>query len=772
MKARSAFLATGGMVLLLAGTVLSAASDDGLTAMSADEIDDLNAMIDGPPIPAAPQVLARDDNGRATLRAVRLDEPLEVDGSLDERIYATVPAMSGFVQQEPLAGQPATEQTDVWVFYDATSVYIAARLWDSHPERIVANEMRRDNRNIEHQNSSFSVILDTFYDHRNGFLFRTNPLGALWDGQVTDERNVNSDWNTIWYVKSRRFAEGWTFEMSLPFKSLRYRAGSSQLWGINFERRVKWKNERSHLVPIPAAFDRHGLLKLSYAATLAGIETPERSMNLEVKPYASGSMTTNRVADVPFENAGDADFGFDAKYGVTKGLTFDFTYNTDFAQVEADESQVNLTRFSLFFPEKREFFLEGQGIFNFGGRDTRAFSFDGPADAPIMFFSRRIGLDGGSAVPILAGGRLTGRAGAYTLGFLNIVTNDVASESIPQTNYSVIRVKRDILARSNIGVIGTYRDHNLDGTGGNGMFGMDGNFTFYDNLNVNAYYAKTDTPGLDQGDTSYRAAAKYDADLYGFDAEYLLVDADFNPETGFRRRTDFRKTRAAARYSVRPRGIQAIRKLDIESRFNRYNTVTGSALETQIFELESRIRFESGDFTNVTYNHNLEALFEEFEITQGVVIPPGTYSFDRMRGGTWFSGHRRFSGWVGAEFGGFFGGTRTELTYRGRVEVTAQFSLEPDFALNWIDLPQGSFQTNVIRIRATYTISPRSFVGALVQYNSEANSFSTNIRLRWEYRPGSDLFLVYSDGRNTLAGASPALENRSLVIKVTRLFRF
>ena len=740
--------------------------------MSADELADLNTMIDGPPIPAAPEVLARDDNGRAILRAVRLDEPLVVDGSLDERVFATVPAMSGFVQQEPLAGEQATEQTDVWVFYDATSVYIAARLWDSHPERIVANEMRRDNRNIQSQNASFSVILDTFYDRRNGFLFRTTPLGALWDGQVTDERNVNSDWNTIWYVKSARFAEGWTLEMSLPFKSLRYRAGSSQVWGINFERRVKWKNERSHLVPIPAAFDRQGLLKLSFAATLVGIETPERSKNLEVKPYASGSMTTNRAADVPFENAGDADFGFDAKYGVTKGLIFDFTYNTDFAQVEADESQVNLTRFSLFFPEKREFFLEGQGIFNFGGRDTRAFSFDGPADAPIMFFSRRIGLDGGSEVPIIAGGRLTGRAGAYSIGVLNITTDDVAPDSIPQTNYSVIRVKRDILARSNIGVIGTYRDHNLDGTGGNGLFGMDGNFTFYDNLNVNAYYAKTNTPGFDQGDTSYRAAAKYDADLYGFDAEHLLVDADFNPETGFMRRTDFRKTRAGGRYSIRPRGIDAIRKLDFEGRFNRYTTVTGSELETQIFELESRIRFESGDFANVNYNHNLEAIFEEFEIAEGVVIPAGSYSFDRVRGFMWFSGHRRFSGSVGAEFGGFFGGTRTELTYRGRVEVTPQFSLEPNFALNWMDLPQGAFQTNLIRLRATYTLSPRSFVGALVQYNSEANSFTTNIRFRWEYRPGSDVFFVYSDGRNTLDGASPALENRSLVFKVTRLFRF
>ncbi len=477
-------------IITCAASSLALAADDD-DSLSSDE---LNSLIDGPPAPEAPSVMTRDADGNATLRAVRLEEPLTLDGLLDERVYARVPAMSGFVQQEPHAGEQATEQTDVWVFFDQNNVYVAAKLWDSHPERIVANEMRRDNRNIESQNASFSVIFDTFYDHRNGFLFRTNPLGALWDGQVTDERNINSDWNTIWYVKSARFAEGWTLEMSLPFKSLRYRAGGSQIWGINFERRVKWKNERSHLVPIPAAFDRQALIKLSFAATLVGIETPTRSINLEVKPYATGSTTTDLTADEPFENQGDASFGFDVKYGVTKSLIFDFTYNTDFAQVEADESQVNLTRFSLFFPEKREFFLEGQGIFNFGGRDTRAFSFNGPSDMPVMFFSRRIGLEDGSEVPILAGGRLTGRAGPYSLGFLNITTRDVVAGGVPQTNYSVVRVKRDIFARSNIGFLGTYRNQNLDRTGSNGLFGVDGNFTFYENLNVNTYMPRPIRP--------------------------------------------------------------------------------------------------------------------------------------------------------------------------------------------------------------------------------------------------------------------------------------
>ncbi len=717
--------------------------------------------------------MTRDDDGNATVRAVRIEEPLVLDGSLDERVYASVPAMSGFVQQEPHAGEQATEQTDVWVFFDNKNVYISARLWDSHPERIVANEMRRDNRNIENQNAAFSVIFDTFYDHRNGFLFRTNPLGALWDGQVTDEQNVNSDWNTIWYVKVARFAEGWTLEMSFPFRSLRYGAGTSQIWGINFERRVKWKNERSHLVPIPAAFDRQGLLKLSFAATLVGIETPQRSMNLEVKPYVAGAMNTDLTADEPYQNRGDSNFGFDAKYGVTQGLTFDFTYNTDFAQVEADESQVNLTRFSLFFPEKREFFLEGQGIFNFGGRDGRAFSFNGPSDMPVMFFSRRIGFEDSLEIPIVAGGRLTGRTGAFSIGLLNITTDDVLAGVVPQTNFSVVRIKRDILARSNIGFIGTYRTENLDRTGSNGLFGVDGNFTLYENLNINTYYAKTDTPELDQGDTSYRGAMKYDADLYGFEAEHMLIDPDFNPELGFMRRLDIRKTRVGARYSIRPASIAALRKVDFEGRYNDFRTVTGGQLETQIFNLETRLRFESGDFGNISYSHSFEGIFEGFEITDGIFIPVGRYRFDRLRAGMFFSGHRRLSGWVGIEGGSFFGGTRTELTFRDRVEITPQFSLEPNVTINWIDLPGGTFTTNLVRLRATYTISPRSFVGALVQYNSEANVVTTNIRFRWEYRPGSDIFFVYSDGRDTLLSSGiPTLENRSVIVKVTRLFRF
>jgi hypothetical protein len=437
--------------------------------------------------------------------------------------------------------------------------------------------------------------------------------------------------------------------------------------------------------------------------------------------------------------------------------------------VEEDEAQVNLTRFNLFFPEKREFFLEGQGIFNFGSPENDPF--EGAADTPILFFSRRIGILDDQEVPILAGGRLTGRAGDYTLGFLNISTEELVSAGAPATNFSVVRVKRDVLRRSNIGFIGTYRTDNLDGTGANAAMGVDSNFNFYENLSLNAYYAKTGTPGYAGLDESYRGAIQYDGDRYGFDAEHLLVGPDFNPEIGFVLREDIRKSSVGARFSPRPGWLEAVRKFDFEGFYDYYETTAGE-LETETLGLEFRTHFENSDFANAGFERSQEVLFEPFEIVDGVFIPPGPYRFYRYRASYWFGRHRPVSGWLGTDWGGFFGGNRTEVMYWGRVDFSSRFSIEPTFSVNWVDLPTASFVTELVRIRGTYNISPRSFVGALVQYNSEDDSVSANVRFRWEYQPGSDLFVVYSEGRDTFYPGDPVLESRSLVVKFTRLFRF
>ncbi len=322
-------------------------------------------VINGPAPPLAPATIARDAAGRATVRAVRLTEPVRVDGTLDEGVYGTVPPVSDFIQQLPDHGAPATERTEAWVFYDAQNVYVSARLWDSAPEEEwIANEMQRDSFQIS-ENDAFSMVIDTFYDRRNGVAFMINPIGGFFDLQITDESGFNMDWNPIWDVRTGRFAGGWTVEAEIPFKSLRFRPGVSQIWGLQLGRRVRRKSETSYLTPVPINA-QPAEARISAGGTLTGIEVPGGNRTFEVKPYAIGSLATDANAIPVISNAGDGDFGVDVKYGVTQNLTADFTYNTDFAQVEVDEQQVNLTRFSLFFPEKREFFLEGQGIFDFG----------------------------------------------------------------------------------------------------------------------------------------------------------------------------------------------------------------------------------------------------------------------------------------------------------------------------------------------------------------------------------------------------------------------
>ena len=755
---------------LCALAVCLAVLGPGLALSSDDEIESLVASIDGPAPPAAPEVVSRDPDGKVTLRAIALETPITLDGRLEENIYRRVPSISGFVQQEPHEGQPATEKTEVWVFFDDENIYVSARNWDTHPEKIVANELRRDARGI-FNNDNFAVILDTFYDRRDGFLFHTNPLGALYDAQVTGERNVNSDWNTVWNVKTARFAEGWTVELSIPFKSLRYKQGQSQIWGINFRRVVRSKNEFSYLTPIPAAFRVRGITQLSYAGTLVGIEPPVSSLNLELKPYATGAVRTDRDADVPFENDFDPDVGFDAKYGVTKSLVADFTVNTDFAQVEADDQQVNLTRFSLFFPEKREFFLEGQGIFAFGGSSGRRFGGGGGGDTPILFFSRRIGLDDGHRVPIQAGARLTGRQGRYTVGFLNMQTRGVGEAGIEPTNFSVVRVRRDIFRRSAIGVIATHRDKSLDYTGSNSVVGVDAAFTFYDNFNINAYYAKSATEGLDGNDDTYQARVSFGGDRYGFNVSHLKIAENFNPEIGFIRRSNMRKTSGRLRFSPRPQSIESVRRFRFQTEFDYYENNLGQ-VETKEIKLELGTEFNRGDDLNISYTRNFEYLFEDFEISDGVILPVGGYEFDRLSMRYRLGPQRRVSGWIRGSTGNFFSGTRTEVGYFGRVEVTPQFTVEPNISQNWVNLAEGDFVTTLLRVRSTYALSARSFVGALLQFNTSNDSLSMNIRYRWEYQPGSDIFVVYTDGRDTQSVGFPDLRNQSFVVKFTRLFRF
>jgi len=717
-----------------------------------------------------PAVKTQDADGHVTVRAVRITEPIVVDGLLDDPVYEQVLAIDGFVQQLPDEGAPATEATEIWILFDDDNIYVSARCWDSQPGRMVADEMTRDARAIW-RNELLSVIFDTFHDGRNGMNFSTNPLGGLMDNLVTDESAVNLDWNTVWDAQTSFFDQGWIVEMMIPFKSLRFKAGGGeQTWGINVSRRVQWKNESSFLSPVPASLGYRGMLQVSAAATLVGIEPPTTIRNLEIKPSAISGAFTNKTVTPVRSNDLTGEVGLDVKYGLTRSLIADFTVNTDFAQVEADEQQVNLTRFSLFFPEKREFFLEGQGIFSFG--DTGAVNWGGPpSDTPVLFFSRRIGLEGGSEVPIRAGGRVTGRAGPYSIGLLDIQTGDSASADALSTNFSVVRVKRDMLRRSNFGVIYTRRSRLEDGPGVNQVYGADLNLRFYENISFTNYYAQTETPGLAESNASYRSKFDYTGDLYGFNAEHLTVGKNFNPEIGFVRRDNFRRNFAQFRFSPRPRSIPWLRRMIYQGSFDYITDMTG-ALETRESKLRLEMELENSDRWYLQYTDSFEGLPEEFKLTSDVILPVGGYSFSHLRTEYDFGAQRRVSGRLFYTRGTFYGGTRSDVGYQGRAVFTPQLSIEPRISVSDVDLPQGSFTTSLLGARTSFTVSPRMFFAALLQFNSSSKAVDTNIRFRWEYEPGSDLFIVYSDGRDTGLEGFPRLENRSFVVKFTRLFRF
>jgi len=723
--------------------------------------------------PEPPAVITRAESGLATMRAVRVSQLLKIDGRLDEEVYGAVLAAGDFIQQEPTEGEPATEKTEIWVLFDNENLYVSARCWDDHPERWVLTELRRDNNNII-SNENLSVVLDTFHDRRNGFHFQTTPLGAIRDAAFTDEGNVNTSWNAVWSVKTGRFDGGWTVEMAIPFKSLRYRGSGPQVWGINFRRIVKWKNETTFLTRVSPSYGNNGVFKVSVAGNLVGLETPAQSMNLELKPYVVSSLTTDRAAADPFSNRFSPNAGFDFKYGLTRGLIADATYNTDFAQVEEDVQQVNLTRFSLQFPEKRDFFLEGQGIFAFGGPSSNSGGDNSTSDVPILFFSRRIGLSQGQSVPVLAGGRLTGTVGKFVVGAVNIQTQDKLSAGAVATNFSVFRLKRNVLRRSNIGFLGTRRTPTAANDGSNLAVGADANLAFFRNLTINGYYARIQAPGASEGDpSSYRGRVDYAGDRYGFQLDHLRVGDRFKPETGFFRRLDFRRTTMVARFSPRPKSSRLVRKYDWLTSYDYITDGRNTRVENRQASGAFQIEFQNSDQWILDYTRDFEYLPRNFEIAPKVILPVGGYDYGTVRTTYSVGQQHRIAGRLSVASGTFYNGHKREATFTmGRAALSARVNIEPGITLNWVDLPEGSFRSRLITARGIFTPTPRTLVSSLFQYNASDHGLSSSVRLRWEYTGGSELFVVYSDGRNTSVAGEQQLLNRSVALKLTRLVRF
>ena len=617
-------------------------------------------------------MFAKDAEGRVTLRATRLPAPLSLDGNLDEAVYTSVPPIDHFIQQEPVEGQPATERTLAWLFYDDERFYVSVRVFDSAPDRLVANELRRDNFNI-FQNDNVTISIDPLYTRRSGVFFQTNALSAQRDQEIQDERSNNNDWNTIWYTRSRILDDGWSMEFAIPYSSLRTRGEGPQVWGFNLRRVVRWKNEHVSIAAIPASATVRAMYKFDIAATLVGVETPSTSRPIDFKPYGIAANTTNLGVTPVYRNDPSADAGFDVKYGLTSGLVADFTYRTDFAQVEEDQQQVNLTRFSLFFPEKRDFFLEGQGLFSFGG-EQRGGGGGGQSSArnstpsltPVVFYSRRIGLGpSGGEVPIIAGGRVAGRAGKLGIGLLNIQTEEEEAFRAPSTNFSVVRLRRDVLRRSNVGMILTHRSPSEQDA--NTVAGVDANFWFFQNVTMTGFYAQSKT-----GDDS-RAAM----DRSSYRGEFEWSRRSLRPQV--------RAPRGGEELPARGR-LPAPHRVPAQLRLGALQPAARGQQRHPAARLRDRVRLHhrhrrcardargqgrlpdgvaEDDQWSVDYSSNYEFLRAGFNVVPGMRIPAGAYHFGDVRATYVFGPQRRVSGNLSGGTGTFYDGTNTEMGARG-----------------------------------------------------------------------------------------------------------
>ena len=704
------------------------------------------------------------------VRAIRIETPPKLDGLVSEGMWQRIEPATDFIQQNPDEGQPSPERTEVRFAFDDQNLYIAIICFDSQPENIVITQNRRDGE--LNDTDSVQILLDTFNDDQNAVIFGTSPTGIEFDAQVSKAGQsrgggggparaggqggaqrggataFNLNWDAVWEVRSQITARGWEAEMVIPFRTLRYRAGEG-LWGVNIMRNLRRRNELSFWSPISRAFR---LTQVSSAGSLEGLETTTQR-NLKLLPYVLGGFSQD------YQRTGEAtkmerNAGLDLKYSLTPGLTLDATVNTDFAQVEVDDEQVNLTRFDLFFPEKRPFFLENSGIFEFGT----------PREVE-LFFTRRIGLDEDrNPVPIDGGVRLSGKVGPYQIGVLNMQTRSVDGAA-PANNYSVARFSRELPNRSSIGVIGVNRQSTTrfeDAPRFNRTYGADANFGFGKYANWFNYAAKTESPHLIGSDHAYSSRFEYDDSRHEFSVGYLEVGHNFNPEVGFLRRAGYRKPNYFYRYT---HYLDNSRIRSIEPHFSstKWYTLGSNEKESAFEHYHVDTRWQNGGRLGLAHNRNFERLDVPFEVYPGVFIPIGRYQFNELIAnfGTDPSATVFISG--NAAKGDFYSGTIRTLSARGGVRRGKNLTWTGSWVRNFIDLPGGKFNTDLVGLRFNWSFTPKSFLQTFSQYNTVTNQIGHNIRLGLLSTSSTGFFVVYNTATTTRGFLDPHdIERRTL----------
>jgi hypothetical protein len=689
-----------------------------------------------------------------------------VDGDvLADSAWAGVPSLTEFWQITPDAGAPASQPTEVRILFSDDTLYFGVVCHDADPAAIVVNESRRDSELTE--TDSFQIILDTYRDRQNGFVFGTNPAGLEYDGQVTNEGQgggvtpgmgsslggFNKNWDASWTVRTRSGEFGWSAEFAIPFTTLRYDRKRAPVWGLNFQRNIRRRNEQAFWAPLPRQYD---LYRLSRAGSLAGIEPP-RQRNLKLSPYALGTTSESPASGVPRDSDGEA--GGELKWSVTPSLVLDATVNTDFAQVEVDEQQINLDRFNLFYPEKRPFFLENAGFFTMGT--------PGEVD---LFFSRRIGIGpAGQVVPILGGARLSGKVAGVNVGLLDMQTR--STDGVPASNFAAARLSRELPNRSRVGVIFV----NRSGTGGasppgddNQTYGVDARWGIGRYGAIEGYAARTRTPGREGKDFAYNLQARYNSPAWDVAALYTEVAENFNPEVGFLARTGYRKPEGRVMYRYRPKDFLGLLELRPHVSYRGFFKPDGFQ-ESGFLHIDNHSEWRSGWELHTGVNLTHEGVIRPFEIYPGVVVAPGRYDNAELQlvgisnQGAPLSIEARLT------TGGFFGGSRASGSAELRGRLGDSLNAYVDYSRNDVSLPEGHFITNLLKLRVSYSFTPRLYLQALVQYNDVIDNWSTNLRLGWLQTANTGLFVVYNENRDPTEGGI-GLRDRSFTIKYSHMF--
>jgi hypothetical protein len=706
--------------------------------------------------------------------AVAVTEAPTLDGNvLDDPVWQAATVISGFRQEQPDEGEPSSENTEVRIVFTRDTLYIGVVCFDRDPSSIIVSDSRRD-ADLD-DTDSFRVIFDTYRDRQNGFVFGTNPAAIEYDGQVTNEGQgggglgagqrqqggsgggFNINWDAAWEVRTLIDERGWHAEFAIPFRTLRFPSGTDQTWGLNFQRNIRRRNERAYWAPIPRQYN---LYRLSLAGTLTGIQTPS-IRSLRVTPYVLGNALESGVKPVDSTLLGDV--GGDLKYTLTPSLALDATVNTDFAQVEVDDQQVNLDRFALFFPEKRPFFLENAGFFSVGN--------PGEID---LFFSRRIGLGpNGEAIPILGGGRVSGKAGAYNVGLLNMQTDDF-QERVASNNFSVVRISRDLPNRSAFGGIFVNRQGVGDLSGDNDhnrTFAIDGKWGIEEHTVLSSFVARTETPGITDDDYAFNVRSRTNVARFDLEMGYQEVGDRFNPEVGFLSRRGYRKPDVRLNTRWRPSNFINIQELRPHVSYRSFWGHDGFQ-ETGYMHVDNHWQFRNAYEVHTGMNFTLEGVRTPFEIYPGVFVPPGTYEHKEAQLVLMTNQGAPISLNMQTFIGGFFGGDRVTLNPTVRMRAGETFSTEVAYSRNDVDLPWGAFTTNLIRTRVSYSFNPRTFVQGLVQYNDRADLWSMNFRFGWLQAANTGLFVVYTDTRGLydLFPTRPERTDRSLIVKFSRMF--